>query len=473
MTAANSIEELKGATAEALSLSNGSVKVLNHKHLREHTIDKLAWTVAFSSDDEARTMAAWLIREIARQFGLGPASINEVYLARGRGDLPHNFTVPAINVRAFTYYFAQAIFRAAKRHEAGALICELSRSEMGYTHQSPSEYVSSVLAAALRTGYPWPVFIQGDHFQVNAVNFKKDPAKELAGIKKLTKQALEAGFCNIDLDTSTLVDLSKPTLAEQQATNFHQCADLSTFVRQEQPQGVMVSLGGEIGEVGKKNSTEAELDAFMEGYQRCLPPSLTGISKISVQTGTDHGGVVLPDGSMAKVKLDFDALAKLSEAGRTRYKLAGAVQHGASTLPIELFDKFPQLGACEIHLATEFQNILYEHPHFPAGLKEEMYAFLSEECAHERKNEDSDTQFFYKTRKKALGPFKLRLWELPDGVREELIAALEEKVDLLLRKLNVGGTGPLIKPFVKLPETPIPSPQAAKIAKAESFEGDD
>jgi len=35
-----------------------------------------------------------------------------------------------------------------------------------------------------------------------------------------------------------------------------------------------------------------------------------------------------------------------------KYGMAGAVQHGASTLPAELFDRFPKLGACEIHLAT-------------------------------------------------------------------------------------------------------------------------
>jgi hypothetical protein len=153
--------------------------------------------------------------------------------------------------------------------------------------------------------------------------------------------------------------------------------------------------------------------------------------------------------------------------------MGGAVQHGASTLPVELFDKFPQAGTCEIHLATEFQNMIYEHPKFPASLKEEIYAFLAKECANERKAGESDNQFLYKTRKKAIGPFKAALWGLPEGIRDEIMAGLEERVDLLIRKLNVGGTGPMIKPFVKLPAIPLPPPETAKAAIAEQFEGAD
>ena len=66
--------------------------------------------------------------------------------------------------------------------------------------------------------------------------------------------------------------------------------------------GVTVSVGAEIGEVGHKNSTVEELHAFMEWYNRTMAATgrAAGISKISVQTGTSHGGVVLPDGSIAE-----------------------------------------------------------------------------------------------------------------------------------------------------------------------------
>src|SRR3989449_5994687 len=102
----------------------------------------------------------------------------------------------------------------------------------------------------------------------------------------------------------------------------------------------------------------------MEGYDRTLRRlgRYAGISKISVQTGTSHGGVVLPDGSMAKVQIDLEALRALSLEARTVYALGGAVQHGASTLPAEAFGHFPACEAIEIHLATNFQNIVFDHP---------------------------------------------------------------------------------------------------------------
>jgi fructose/tagatose bisphosphate aldolase len=131
-------------------------------------------------------------------------------------------------------------------------------------------------------------------------------------------------------------------------------------VREIEPEGVTVSLGGEIGEVGGHNSTVEELRAFMDGYIREAGDA-AGISKISVQTGTSHGGVVLPDGTLADVKVDFDTLQELSRIAREEYGLGGAVQHGASTLPPTAFNKFPEIGTVEIHLATNFQNIIYDN----------------------------------------------------------------------------------------------------------------
>src|SRR5206468_8568693 len=175
-------------------------------------------------------------------------------------------------------------------------------------------------------------------------------------------------------------------------------------------------------------------------------------SKISIQTGTSHGGVPLPDGSIAQVSVDFAAIETLSRIAREQYGMAGAVQHGASTLPAELFDRFPALGACEIHLATEFQNMIFEHPQFPADLKREIYDRLRATAADERKPTDTDEQFLYKTRKKALGTFKRELWDLPAATRAAIGRALEDKFTFLLTKLAVGGTRTMadeLVPFVK------------------------
>jgi len=370
--------------------------------------------------------------------------------------------VPAMNVRGMTYDTGRAIFRTAKRLNAGAFILEIARSEIAYTDQRPAEYVAVLLAAAMREGFRGPVFVQGDHFQVNAKKFAVDPTTEVDAVKQLAVEAIHAGFYNIDVDTSTLVDLSKPSLDEQQRVNYQQAVAICRYVRSLEPKGVTISLGGEIGEVGTENSTPEELRAFMDGFNRTLrreAPGMAGLSKISVQSGTSHGGVVLADGSIADVKLDLQTLETLSRIAREEYGLAGAVQHGASTLPDSAFNNFPRIETAEIHLATNFQNMLYDH--LPADLRAEVYEWLRTNARDERKPKDSDEQFFYKTRKKALGPFKQRFWELDAAVKARLARAYDEKFEFLFSQLAVGGTAEAVARYVHPPEQHRPAPDAS------------
>jgi len=424
---------------------------------------------AVFGDDATRAEARWLLWELAQAVGVRPASIHEFYMARGRGEV-HGFTVPAINVRGMAYHTARSIFRTAKRIDAGAFICEIARSEIAYTEQRPGEYVAVILGAALREGFRGPVFIQGDHFQVNAKKYGADPGTEVDAVRQLAREAVAAGFYNIDVDTSTLVDLKRETLAEQQRLNYEVGADIMACVRGLGPAGVTVSLGGEIGEVGTQNSTVEELRAYMDGLSAALrdrlPAEAPGLSKISVQSGTSHGGVVLPDGSIADVKLDLETLARLSKVAREEYGLAGAVQHGASTLPDSAFHNFPRTETAEIHLATNFQNMLYDH--IPDALREEIYAWLRANAADERKPSDSDEQFYYKTRKKALGPFKRKFWDLPADVKAELAQAYDEKFAFLFSQLAIGGTAEAVAQHVRPPTVhrPVPAGAAAGIVAA-------
>jgi fructose-bisphosphate aldolase, class II len=297
-----------------------------------------------------------------------------------------------MNIRGMVYDTGRALFRSAVRLKVGALIQEIARSEIAYTDQRPAEYVAVMLAAALREGFRGPIFIQGDHFQVNAKKFAVDPVTEVNGVKQLAREAIAAGFYNIDVDTSTLVDLGKKSHAEQQKLNYEVGVDILKEVRAAEPQGVTISVGGEIGEVGTQNSTVEELRAFMDGFLAALPADIAGLSKISVQSGTSHGGVVLEDGSIADVKLDLDTLELLSRIAREEYGLAGAVQHGASTLPEDAFNNFPARETAEIHLATNFQNMLFDQ--IPDGLRAEIYAWIRDNAKDERKPTDTDEQFF-------------------------------------------------------------------------------
>jgi fructose/tagatose bisphosphate aldolase len=435
----------------AVALAASGVTVRDPAKLRSAATDKVVWQAVFGSGEERET-ARWLLWELGQATGARPASINGLYIARGRGEVG-GFTVPAMNVRAMAYDTARAIFRAARAGKAGAIILEIARSEIAYTEQRPAEYVSVMIAAALREGYTLPLFIQGDHCQVNHKKYQADAESEVGEVKKLIAEEIGAGFYNVDVDTSTLVDLDQPTLEEQQRANYERAAEITAFIRAQEPEGVTVSVGAEIGEVGMKNSTVEELHAFMQGYNRSLAGlgKHEGISKISVQTGTSHGGVVLPDGSIADVKLDLQALAALSQVAREQYGLAGAVQHGASTLPSNAFGNFPRIETAEIHLATNFQNIVFDHPKLPADLRERIRAWLDENAAGERKSGDTNEQFYYKARKKAIGPFKRELWALPEDVRAAIAGDLERTFAFLFEQLNANGTADHINRFVQAP----------------------
>ena len=192
-----------------------------------------------------------------------------------------------------------------------------------------------------------------------------------------------------------------------------------------------VSVGGEIGEVGKQNSTVEELRAYLDGYRRELDARAPGrdghLARSASRPAPRTAASRCPDGGVAEVKLDFEVLRELGEVAR-EYGLAGAVQHGASTLPDELFHRFPAVETAEIHLATGFQNALYEHPAFPAALHREIEAWCFANAADERKPGQTDQQFVYTTRKKAIGPFKRQLWELE--TKDEILAAQRRKIAL-------------------------------------------
>jgi fructose/tagatose bisphosphate aldolase len=402
----------------------------------------------FTADPAIKSENYRKIREMAAKAGIYPVSIQALYEAAGKGEF-RGVTVPAINLRMLTYDVAQAVFRAALKQRAGAFTFEIARSEIGYTKQPPVEYASCVLAAAFSAGYQGPVFIQGDHYQVRRAMYRENPEAEITDIKKLIKDSIEAGFYNIDIDASTMVDISKDDLAEQQANNSRITAELTKYIREIEPKGVNVSVGGEIGEIGKGNSTVDDLRAFMTGYLKLLPVGMKGISKMSVQTGTTHGGVAMPDGTIAKVNLDFNVLKDISNVAQEEYGMAGAVQHGASTLPDDAFDMFPKMNTIEVHLATGFQNMVYDSAAFPKDLLAQMYQYLDTSAAGERKTDDTDEQFHYNTRKKAFGEFKKELWNLPEPTLRKIMQELEDRFSLIFRKFNAPGTNKLVRGYFK------------------------
>ena len=459
---ATSPADLLSVIRDAAHLDGDLLLIDDEAAFRETAIRDLAWTAAFSTDDPTTATAQWLVWEASQALGAQSASIQDLYAARGRGEVS-GFTVPAINIRAQTFDMARTVYETAKAADVRAVILELARSEQTYTFQRPIDYSTAVLAGAIAAGWRGPVFIQGDHYQFNAKKYAADPETMTEEIRRACRLAVEAGYRNIDIDSSTLVDLSKPTTDEQQHENYARAAELTALIRTLETDGVSISVGGEIGEVGTQNSTVEELRSYLDGYRGELEarmPGAVGISKVSVQTGTSHGGVPLPDGGVAEVKLDFEVLRELGEVARRDYGLAGAVQHGASTLPDELFHRFPAVETAEIHLATGFQNALYEHPAFPEALHREIEAWCYGNAADERKDGQTDQQFVYTTRKKAIGPFKRQLWDLP--TKDEILAGQRRKIAFLFTELGVNGSREMVEAYIRPVTSHRPMPDALR-----------
>ncbi|MDP8905087.1 MAG: class II fructose-bisphosphate aldolase [Chloroflexota bacterium] len=462
-TPAGSVGELLRALDGVCRVDAEQLVIEDERAFRDRGVRTCVWSATFADDRDVIDAARWIIWQASQQLGAPSWSTHELYMARGRGEVG-GFTVPAVNLRTQVFDMAAAMCRAADAIDAGAVIFELARSEQEYTYQRPGEYITSVLAGCIAAGWQGPVFVQGDHYQFNAKKYAADPHGTTEAIRRLTREALAVGYGNIDIDSSTLVDLGQATVPEQQRVNYERAAEMSALIRQHEPAGMTVSVGGEIGEVGKQNSTEEELRAYLDGYRaeldRLAGPGTPGLSKVSVQTGTSHGGVPLPGGGVAEVKLDFGTLERLSRVAR-QYGLAGAVQHGASTLPEEMFHRFPEVETAEIHLATGFQNLLYEHREFPADLLREMSAWCFSNTADERKEGETDDVFLYKTRKKALGPYKRQLWELP--TKDQIIAEQEAKFRLLFEQLGVAGSKEMVERHVRAErrDRPVPAPLTA------------
>ncbi|MCX6783067.1 MAG: class II fructose-bisphosphate aldolase [Candidatus Levybacteria bacterium] len=443
----NSIASLINTIKSCIIIKDENITIVDNNILLRNGIDTLVYTGVFSTNEDTKLYARNIIRKLANSLGIVSSSIYPLYKAIGEGLISQTFTVPAFNIRALTYDTARIIFRLTQKYKLGPYVFEIARSEIEYTDQEPDEYTVVILAAGIKEEYRGPVFIQGDHYQLSSRRFKENNNEEIDKIKSLIDTSIQAGFLNIDIDASTLVDLEKSSQNEQQRANYEVTSILTKYIRNQELKDIPISIGAEIGHIGGKNSTKDELIVFMENYRSSLPIGMPGISKISVQTGTSHGGIPLADGTMAKVNIDFSALAGTGSVARDKYRLAGVVQHGASTLPNELFDHFPINKTLEIHLATGFQNIVYDT--MPNELREEMYAWIEKEVKKEWEDGWTKEQFIYKTRKKAIGPFKKTLWEISNNDKQPIIAKLEQQLTFLFEKLQINNTKDIVQKYVK------------------------
>ena len=151
------------------------------------------------------------------------------------------------------------------------------------------------------------------------------------------------------------------------------------------------------------------------------------------------------------MKLDFNTIKELGKVAREEYGVGGIVQHGASTLPDDMFDLFPEANTLEVHLATGYQNTIYDSVHFPKDLLDKMHSYIAERYGDEKKDSDTQEQFIYKTRKKGWGGIKKETWHLPEENMAGIMQELEDQFTMVFKRLNAVDTVDLVKKYIQKP----------------------
>jgi hypothetical protein len=95
---ATSPTDLLDALKAVAHLDGDRLVIDDEAGFRGAGIRDLAWTAAFTTDEATTAAAQWLVWEAGQELGARSASIQDLYAARGRGEV-HGFTVPATHER--------------------------------------------------------------------------------------------------------------------------------------------------------------------------------------------------------------------------------------------------------------------------------------------------------------------------------------------------------------------------------------
>ncbi|HET9540473.1 MAG TPA: aldolase, partial [Candidatus Limnocylindria bacterium] len=92
-------EALLARLGQAARIDGYRLAVTDEAALRGALMDELAVEAVFNVDPAMRDACRWVVWSASQALGCPSASIQELYLARGRGEVDATgFTVPAIHV---------------------------------------------------------------------------------------------------------------------------------------------------------------------------------------------------------------------------------------------------------------------------------------------------------------------------------------------------------------------------------------
>jgi hypothetical protein len=446
--------DIESALRGILEIKGNEVDVVDADKLRERCIDRLVYNAVFHESEEFRYFLHWLIREAAAKQVVYPTSIQGLHEAAILGVAPP-FTAPALSLHALSYDVARACFRAARDTGAGAFSFGYTDEVAGYGFQPPAEYATCILAAAIREGYQRAVFLQCDHIRIGRASYQVSRDDEIGRLKDRLEEAITAGFFNIDLDTSSLADFSRPSFPEQQQSS-RECAELVAFIREIEPEELSIDIGAEIKAMGDGNLTADQFRAFMEGFygQLNIPGGKKDLSKIVVLVGD--------------AEADLELVREIGEIARREYGFSLAVRSGITPIPETLFPQLLENSVRELHLMAPFEDLIFDHEAFPPELKKDIYRWIDSEWPGERQPDMSDEAFYRATRKRALSPFKQALWDLPQEKRDRIMADVQGKAVSYFDTLKASNTTGLVRDTVDIERVGLPAPVSGYSHTAET-----
>lgn len=447
--------DIENALRGVVEVRDNEVEVIDADKLRETGIDRLVYNAVFHESEAFRYFLQWLIREAAAKRVIYPTSIQGLHEAIVVGAVPA-FTIPALSLHALSYDAARACFRAARDTAAGAFVFEYTDEVAGSGFQSPAEYATCILAAAIREGYQRAVFLQSGHIRVGSASYRVGRDDEIGRLKERLEEAVTAGFFNIDIDTSSLADFSSPSFLEQQRQSSRECAELVAFIREIEPAELSIRIGAEIRAMGDDNLTADQFRAFMEGFFEDLniPGGKKDLSKIIVLASA--------------ADVDLELLREIGEIARREYGLDLAVRSGTASLSETLFPQLPGNNIRELHLSAPFEDLIFDHEAFSPELKKDIYRWIDSEWPGARQPGMSDEAFYRATRKRALLPFKQALWDLPEARRGRIMADVQAKLVSCFDTLGASNTTGLIRDAVDIERVGLPVPVSGYSQTAEA-----
>lgn len=385
--------------------------------------------------------------------------------------------IMAVNPRSVPDEIIPAVLQAAEDYRV-PIIFELAASEMNvnpdasltaaYTGMTPAMLAEKVNYWVQKLGITIPYAIHGDHITV-----KKNTPEAIQAAKALIEAEVAAGFTSYAIDASFLMELDEsklverlnamtyedllliPDLGEVLARRISTHGPFSSLEELKEIEGIGESLyqtirtylelkdnidvtaelaklipegAGlevEVGEIGKVDpetgqqalTTVIEAVTFIKAlHKRGIYPDM-----LAIHNGTAHGNAFDPDGNpIPQLGIDLQRTREIAEAIAPFG--VGITQHGTTGTSMENLRLFGRSGIVKANVATNWQNIMWEH--LPEEMKEKIIAWQWENLGEMRRKYSSDAEFLDKTRKYA-NKFILRGYfgKIPESA---LLAIFEE-----------------------------------------------